>query len=55
MCGISCAVTLRGYKPSYGDHISLSKAVNESLDAIKHRGPDSNGQWISENGRVGMS
>jgi asparagine synthase (glutamine-hydrolysing) len=55
MCGIISAVTLRGHKPACGDHESLSKAVDESLDTIKHRGPDSKGQWISEDGRVGMS
>lgn len=53
MCGISCAVTLRGHQPLCGDRAKLAKTVDQSLDTIKHRGPDSNGQWISDNGRVG--
>lgn len=53
MCGISCAVTLRGHQPLCGNRATLSKIVNESLDTIKHRGPDSNGQWISDNERIG--
>ncbi|KAF2826988.1 glutamine-hydrolyzing asparagine synthase [Ophiobolus disseminans] len=54
MCGISCAVTLRGHKPLCGDRASLSRTLDESLNTIKHRGPDANGQWISENGRVAL-
>ena len=48
-------VTLRGHRPLYKDRSSLSKTINDSLDTIKHRGPDSKGHWISENGRVGMN
>ena len=34
---------------------SLEDQINNSLDIIKHRGPDSHGNWISDDGRVGMS
>jgi asparagine synthase (glutamine-hydrolysing) len=53
MCGISCVITLRGHRPLCGNRASLAKTLNASLDTIKHRGPDANGQWISANGRVG--
>jgi asparagine synthase (glutamine-hydrolysing) len=53
MCGISCVVTLRGHQPLCKDRTALGKTVEESLDTIKHRGPDSNGQWINDNGRIG--
>jgi asparagine synthase (glutamine-hydrolysing) len=55
MCGISCAITLRGHRPLCGgDRSTLSKTLDNSLETIKHRGPDANGQWISKNGRIGM-
>lgn len=54
MCGISCAVTLRGHHALCGGRTALSKTLDESLNTIQHRGPDSNGQWISDNERVGM-
>jgi len=31
----------------------LSKELDLSLDMIEHRGPDSRGQWISDDKRVG--
>lgn len=34
-------------------HNKLAKELDESLEMIKHRGPDSRGQWISEDKRVG--
>ncbi|KAF2224845.1 hypothetical protein BDZ85DRAFT_317481 [Elsinoe ampelina] len=38
-----------------GDHSrdGLTKEINDSLDLIKHRGPDSRGHWISSDTRVG--
>lgn len=53
MCGISCVVALRGQNPLFDARSELSKALDDSLNTIKHRGPDANGQWISENERVG--
>lgn len=35
------------------DHNRLAKKLDASLEMIKHRGPDSRGQWISEDNRVG--
>jgi asparagine synthetase B (glutamine-hydrolysing) len=46
-------VTLRGHRPLCKDQATLSKTINESLDTIKHRGPDSNGHWVSDDERVG--
>jgi asparagine synthase (glutamine-hydrolysing) len=55
MCGITCAVALRGHGPLLaGDRAVLSTTLEKSLDTIKHRGPDANGHWISEDCRVGM-
>lgn len=31
----------------------LTNELNESLDLVAHRGPDSRGQWISSDKRVG--
>jgi asparagine synthase (glutamine-hydrolysing) len=57
MCGITCAVALRGHGPlakGRGGVGRLSKILEESLNTIEHRGPDANGHWISEDCRVGM-
>lgn len=32
---------------------AISHELNASLDQIRHRGPDSRGQWISDDNRVG--
>lgn len=34
-------------------HNRLAKELDDSLEMIKHRGPDSRGQWISSDKRVG--
>ncbi|KAK4982961.1 hypothetical protein LTR66_009015 [Elasticomyces elasticus] len=34
------------------DRARLARELDESLESIKHRGPDSRGQWISDNKRV---
>lgn len=34
--------------------VSIQEQVNGSLNAIKHRGPDSHGSWVSADGKVGM-
>lgn len=51
MCGISCVV--HQGDPSAIDRTQLSQELSASLEAIKHRGPDSRGQWISDDNRVG--
>ena len=35
------------------DYNKLAKELDDSLDLIKHRGPDARGQWISPDKRVG--
>lgn len=35
------------------DENNLAKELDDSLEMIKHRGPDSRGQWISPDKRVG--
>lgn len=60
MCGISVVVALNGTSLKT-DQIngtghagpSISDQLNQSLDNIVHRGPDSRGLWISEDERVG--
>lgn len=34
-------------------HDAIAHELNASLDQIKHRGPDSRGQWLSSDNRVG--
>lgn len=34
-------------------HDAIAHELDASLDQIKHRGPDSRGQWISPDSRVG--
>jgi asparagine synthase (glutamine-hydrolysing) len=62
MCGISVIVNLQSRSQQKqvngvnGDIRSrISKELEESLDRIAHRGPDSRGQWISEDDRVGTA
>jgi len=33
--------------------LRLAREIDSSLDLIDHRGPDSRGQWISDDKRVG--
>jgi asparagine synthase (glutamine-hydrolysing) len=53
MCGITCAVALRGAEKR--DKTWLDSALDKSLNNIKHRGPDAKGWWISDHCRVGMA
>jgi asparagine synthetase B (glutamine-hydrolysing) len=53
MCGITCTVALRRHGP-LAKKRELERTLEKSLDTIKHRGPDANGHWISEDCRVGM-
>lgn len=57
MCGLTAFLDLHG-SPSYQDDEmmdtqDLGRKVNDSLDLIKHRGPDARGQWFSSDYRVG--
>lgn len=47
MCGISGIVSMDA------KFISIEK-IKQMTNAIKHRGPDDEGQWISNNGNVGF-
>lgn len=49
MCGLIAVVALRQPKLK----VNTSQRVDEGLAEIKHRGPDSQGNWISPNCRVG--
>ena len=70
MCGISVIVALDQKKnlknsidatsPPRGivngfHRRSVSEKLEESLDLLAHRGPDSRGQWVSDDSRVGTS
>ena len=35
--------------------LQMSEELDKSLDILAHRGPDSRGQWISEDNQVGIS
>lgn len=55
MCGISCIVALHEATrlAHQRDKKSIEDKLRKSLEQIRHRGPDSTGTWISEDGRVG--
>ena len=55
MCGLSVIVALERHARQYAarDKAETSERLSNSLGQIKHRGPDSQGQWISHDGRVG--
>ena len=58
----SSKATLNGHFP-YGvqgvaiqedkEATKIAKELDESLEMISHRGPDSRGQWISDDKRIG--
>jgi asparagine synthetase B (glutamine-hydrolysing) len=57
MCGISAIVALPYAQKGGPDHFddeALKKQMQASLDLIKHRGPDHNGIWISEDRNIGV-
>jgi asparagine synthase (glutamine-hydrolysing) len=68
MCGISCVFGLKTHSPGQQLHQTnghangdthmkerkeLLRDLDQSLDKIKHRGPDSRGHWLSADNRVG--
>jgi asparagine synthase (glutamine-hydrolysing) len=68
MCGISCVFGLKAHSPEPHQHQTngyangdahmqerkkLLRDLDQSLDKIKHRGPDSRGYWLSADNRVG--
>lgn len=56
MCGISCIVALeeRTRRLNQKDKDEIARRLDASFEKIRHRGPDSTGQWISEDGRVAL-
>lgn len=56
MCGISAIVALAAKTENGvpGNREKLTAQMQASLDMIKHRGPDSDGIWISEDERIGL-
>lgn len=68
MCGISCVFRLGDHSPKAtnsqpGDSTNASHQdsqrekvlhdLDQSLDKIRHRGPDARGHWLSADNRVG--
>lgn len=61
MCGISAIVSLQNRKESNSESADgnashrdeLLHRMQESLDMIKHRGPDSDGTWINGSQDIG--
>ncbi|KAI1628305.1 hypothetical protein EDD37DRAFT_304187 [Exophiala viscosa] len=56
MCGISCVVALeeRTRRSNEQNKDKIKERLCESLEQIRHRGPDSTGTWISDDGRVAL-
>lgn len=53
MCGISVVIALQGTRLDNGKR-SIAAQLNESLDRISHRGPDSRGIWVNDDQTVGI-
>lgn len=53
MCGISVVIALQGTRLDNGER-SIAAQLNESLDRISHRGPDSRGIWVNDDQTVGI-
>lgn len=56
MCGISCIVALEGRAKSGGarDKADIERRLEASFENIRHRGPDSTGKWVSQDGKVAL-
>ncbi|KAF6811404.1 asparagine synthase [Colletotrichum musicola] len=69
MCGITATITLRrgmplkgpdgtpvpnGYTAKRSDNLALHGQLYESLQTIAHRGPDSSGIWMTNDGTIGL-
>ena len=49
MCGVIAVAALKHQKLKAG---TLNR-INLGLARIRHRGPDSQGSWLSDDGRIG--
>ena len=57
MCGLTACLDYNErteLAPADKKHSKLEREVDESLELVKHRGPDARGQWISSDERIGM-
>ncbi|RAK94836.1 asparagine synthetase B family protein [Aspergillus ibericus CBS 121593] len=57
MCGLTALLSLQPPVPQSNGHSTppiTPEEINNSLEIIKHRGPDARGQWISPDGQVGL-
>ncbi|RAL16135.1 asparagine synthetase B family protein [Aspergillus homomorphus CBS 101889] len=57
MCGLTAFLALNEVDTDQSISASsqaLASQINDSLDLVKHRGPDARGQWISLDTRVGL-
>ncbi|KAL6239510.1 hypothetical protein BDW75DRAFT_227146 [Aspergillus navahoensis] len=57
MCGLSAILSLEGARYLQADNThpqALACQMDESLELVKHRGPDARGQWFSSDYRVGL-
>ncbi|KAL2810551.1 nucleophile aminohydrolase [Aspergillus granulosus] len=53
MCGITSFLSLCR-APAPLEREQLEQNIDESLEIVKHRGPDASGKWISPDNRVGI-
>ncbi|KAK4500902.1 hypothetical protein PRZ48_009094 [Zasmidium cellare] len=53
MCGLTAVVQL-GDHPESKPKTDVEREIDNSLERVKHRGPDAQGRWISDDGRVGL-
>lgn len=56
MCGICCVVALDGRTKTYikSHKDDVYRRLDASFEKIRHRGPDSTGKWISDDGKVAL-
>ncbi|KAJ5180007.1 hypothetical protein N7492_003217 [Penicillium capsulatum] len=52
MCGITCTLHFHHQPKDVGP--KLESEIDESLDLVRHRGPDARGKWVSPDCRVGL-
>lgn len=45
---------VNGFSKAQTSKTSLSQELDDNLEVISHRGPDSRGQWISKEKHVGI-
>ncbi|KAL2864017.1 asparagine synthetase B family protein [Aspergillus lucknowensis] len=53
MCGITAFLAV-GQPPQTRSREQIEQEIHNSLDIVKHRGPDASGKWINSGNRVGL-